>query len=83
MYCGERIEFTMRDGWVLAPGGNYRPMSPEQAAEVIARYAPNQPFTIGARETAELAEAIQVLAGAPLAQIHSIREVFLGPGVNG
>jgi hypothetical protein len=82
LYCGERIIWTDRDGWVAAPAGAYRPMSTDQAAAVIGRYPAGQSFSIGADNTAELVEAYLVLAGAPLSAIHKMREDLLGAGAN-
>lgn len=76
MYCGERIQWTMRDGWVVAV--DYEPMSAAQAEEVMARYTPFQPVSMTSNHAAELAEAILVTAGAPRARIDATRKALLG-----
>lgn len=59
----------------------YEPMSREEADEVVAAIPP-QPTSVTGQDAARWTEAIQVLAGAPVEQIHRMRELFLGPGAN-
>lgn len=82
IYCDERIQWTARDGWVVAPAGSYQPMTREQANEVVTRYEPGQYVSMGLPHTAELIEAYLVLGGASIASVHKMREQLLGAGAN-
>jgi hypothetical protein len=68
-------------GHLVTVGHNYLVTLPGRDA-ILSRYPAGQPFSIGGPQTAELAEAYLVLAGASLNAIHSMREQLLGPGVN-
>jgi hypothetical protein len=57
-------------------------MSAAEAQNVVDRYVPGQPMSLGANHAAELIEAHLVLSGSSLARIHTMREALLGAGVN-